>query len=151
MDEKISVEATYTSPNGRVRAHYRTEMTAEDDLQRSFIVADYVKEDGRAVIPLKVSCEWCLDQFCTRLELLDESGEVEVSHPYTRELLRKLTGPYSGDGWPASLSVIIYKNVLDETAKKVEMVKKTSTHASSPSTSDSSQPATPSAQPPTSS
>jgi len=137
-------EASYTSTNGRVRAYYRTVPNADDEFNRAFMIGEYLSaNEDRADVPLKALCKFALETFCTRIEFLDEAGNVTDTRPFTPGLLKTLTGVYAEDGWPAYLSVLIYREVMDKTAERIEAVKKTSESVSPVLTQGDSQPAAP--------
>lgn len=137
-------EATYTSSNGRVRAHYRTVMTAEDDFKRRFLESGFAVDGGGAAIDGEALARFCLDRFCNRIELLDENGTVTATHSYTPDLLGKLTDVYAEGGWTLELSLLIYRQVLKRKVESVDALKKTSLPPSVPS---SSEPASPEKKP----
>ena len=129
-------EATYTSSSGRVRAHYRTVMTAEDDFKRRFLESGFAVEGGGAAVNGEALARFCLDRFCNRIELLDENGAITATHSYTPDLLGKLTDVYAEGGWTLDLSLLIYRDVLKRRVEAVESLKKTSPMPSEPSSSE---------------
>lgn len=135
-DSDKLMEGCYVSENGRVRAYYRKEQTAEDQLYHAMVVGRYLNEEGpdthRAYVRLKVISEFALSTFTTRVELLDEAGAVVESHPFTMDLLKKLTGPYADGAWAMGLALEIHREVIDKTTQEVAEVKKTSENASTP-------------------
>ena len=121
-------EAVYTSPNGRVRVFYRTEMTAEDDFNRVFMESQFVSDDGLTieVVP-KVLAQFCLETFCTKIELLDEAGKVERTiEPYTPDTLQLITGVYAEGGWSIIVALEINRKVLRKNLENAEELKKAS-------------------------
>lgn len=131
----LTAEATYTSPNGRLRAYYRTAMTAEDDFKRRFLESGFATEGGGVALNGEVLARFCLDRFCKRVELLNEDGTVNATHPYTADLMATLTSPYAEGGWGLELSLRIYKDVLKRNVDSVEALKKTSPEPSEPNSS----------------
>lgn len=134
---KLPAEAIYTTPNGRVRAYYRTVETADDALERAIVVSECAAEnEGRTKAPLRAILRFALSTFCTRIELLDESGNVTATHGFTLDLLKELTGPYAEGGWPADLALLIYREVVDSSAKVIDDGKKASESTSGQSTQE---------------
>lgn len=129
-------EATYTSSNGRVRAYYRTVMTAEDDFKRRFLESGFMVDGGGTAVNGELLARFCLDRFCNRVELLDENGAVTAAHSYTPDLLGKLTDVYAEGGWTLDLSLLIYRQVLKRKVESVDALKKTSLTPSAPSSSE---------------
>lgn len=140
-------EATYTSPNGRVRVFYRTEMTAADDFNRAFMESKFVGDDGLTIkIEPKTLARFCLETFCNRIELLDEAGKVERTFaPFTWDVLQSIAGIHAEGGWSIIVALEINRKVLGKSLEDAEELKKASPSPSDPGSLDGGPVKTPAA------
>jgi hypothetical protein len=143
--------ATWTSPNGLVRAHYRTNVTAEDEFNRSFL--GLASGDGMVSVPARDLGRFCIETFVVEIEIgkvstAQAAGASEPSldwerRPFSWKVLSELTGEHAADAWPSILALEIYQKVIGRHVENLDALKKTSLTASGPSTSGETPAATP--------
>jgi len=135
----------FTSDNKRVRVIYRTNMTADDDFNRAFMENQFISEDGKTItVDPKVLARFCLETFCTKVELLDESGKVErIIEPFTWDSLQSITGIHAEGGWTVMASLDINRKVLRKSIEEAEEVKKALPPPSNPGSLDGGPEKTP--------